>query len=377
VAAAVSRTHGRWCGLGRAAARPAEATFPGGNGQIAFESDRDGDFEIYVMNADGTGQTNVTLHPTSDDVDPAWAPDGSSIAFSSLRDGNQEVYIMGADGSAQTRLTDDPAADGNPAWSPDGKKIAFESFRDGNSEIYVMNADGSGATNLTQNGAADFDAAWSPDGSKIAFASTRDGNREIYADGSGQTNLTQNAVFDFEPEWSPDGSKIAFRRGFFSDPDPDLYVMNADGSLPTLLTDNLDFDVDPAWQTIPSADLALSMGASPNVANSKKPLTYAITVANIGPSNAAEVVVTDVLTPEMRFVSATPSQGSCVTPPPGSTGTVRCDLGFLPNTRSATAQVVVKVVVKKTTVSNTASVASNTPDPNAANNSVTIATPVR
>ena len=77
---------------------------------IAFTSDRDGNFEIYVMDADGTAQTNLTNNPASDAV-PAWSPDGTKIAFFSDRDGNREIYVMDADGTNPTRLTSDPALD--------------------------------------------------------------------------------------------------------------------------------------------------------------------------------------------------------------------------------------------------------------------------
>jgi len=108
-------------------------------GRIAFNSNRDGNWEIYVMNGDGTGQTRLTNNP-AEDFSPAWSPDGLRIAFSSKRDGNPEIYIMNADGTGQTRLTNSPANDVHPTWSPDGTRIAFETDRDGNSEIYVMNA---------------------------------------------------------------------------------------------------------------------------------------------------------------------------------------------------------------------------------------------
>ena len=84
------------------------------------------------------------------DRSPAWSPDGSRIAFESFRDRNHEIYVMNADGSDVIQLTDNRGFDRSPAWSPDGSRIAFDSDRDGNDEIYVMNADGSGQTNLTK-----------------------------------------------------------------------------------------------------------------------------------------------------------------------------------------------------------------------------------
>ena len=215
--------------------------------RIAFDSDRDGNTEIYVMNADGSGVTRLTNHDARDSV-PAWSPDGRRIAFQSYRDGNLEIYLMNADGSGVTRLTDNDAQDGTPAWSPDGRRIAFYSMRDGNTEIYVMNADGSGVTRLTHNGAEDVTPAWSPDGRHIAFSSEREGNLEIYvmnADGSGVTRLTHNGARDLFPDWSPDGRRIAFHSN--RDGNWEIYAINADGSGVTNLTQNDARDVIPAW----------------------------------------------------------------------------------------------------------------------------------
>ncbi len=248
--------------------------------RIVFVKGSDHSFDIYVMNADGSGQRRLT-RTAGRDWDPVWSPDGRQIAFLRERDAdnwppnfdNFEVYVMNADGSGQRRLTgktahvpclvarraedrlrqrprplrherrrkraaepdghddgrrsisclvtrraDDRlrerplfarstaagallrplrrerrwertaaavaqhATHGAPAWSPDGQKIAFASVRDGNQEIYVMNADGSGQQRLTRNTAGDYAPAWSPDGRKIAFVSQRDGhvNHEIY-----------------------------------------------------------------------------------------------------------------------------------------------------------------------------------------------------
>jgi Tol biopolymer transport system component len=238
-------------------------TFPGPNGQIAFSSDRDGNFEIYTMSEDGSDVTRLT-EDDANDFDPSWSPDGDKIAFVSFRDGsnNMEIYVMNADGTDQTRLTDnDDALDREPSWSPDGEKITFASNRDGNYEIYVMNADGTDQTRLTDNDdALDREPSWSPDGESIAFVSDRDSIGEddevgdvnaIYTmdadDGSDVTRLTDTDVpLDSHPSWSPDGEKIAFVS--FRDGNNEIYSMDADdGSDVTRLTDDTRNDLHPSW----------------------------------------------------------------------------------------------------------------------------------
>jgi dipeptidyl aminopeptidase/acylaminoacyl peptidase len=86
---------------------------------------------------------------------------GTWIAFDSKRDDNSDIYVMDADGSNEVRLTSDPGFDWNPCWSPDGRKIAFTSDRDGNNEIYIMNSDGTDQVNITNNPVDDRDPAWS------------------------------------------------------------------------------------------------------------------------------------------------------------------------------------------------------------------------
>jgi Tol biopolymer transport system component len=215
--------------------------------KIVFSSARDGNNEIYVMDADGSGQTRLTSNPAADGY-PAWSPDGSKIAFTSDRDGNLEIYVMNADGTGQTRITNNAAADVYPAWSPDGSKIAFTSNRDGNLEVYVMNANGSGQTNLTGSAGEDSLPSWSPDGSEIAFTTARDGNDEIYVmndSGGGQTNLTNDPANDRHPTWSPDGSQIAFNSS--RDGNLEIYVMDDNGSDQTRLTHNSAVDYAPDW----------------------------------------------------------------------------------------------------------------------------------
>ena len=147
-----------------------------------------------------SGVTRLTDNPAVD-FPYAWSPDGARIAFGSLRDGNLEIYVMNADGSAVKRLTDDPAMDIAPAWSPDGSRIAFVSERDGNRDIFIMNADGSQPVNLTVRPLRDGFPVWSPDGTRIAFVSERDNNSEVYVMDMIYSYLTRVAATAHADVW--------------------------------------------------------------------------------------------------------------------------------------------------------------------------------
>jgi Tol biopolymer transport system component len=292
-------------------AAPAHATFPGKNGKIAFQ--RGGD--VWVVNADGSGQVNLT-NSASTEGDPSWSPDGTRIAFSSDRDStdpecdgyfepcNYEIYVMNADGTGQTRVTNTASyAEGHPRWSPDGTKVTYSVFSgcDGEPACGVwtetINADGSGRTFFitASFGAERFDAAWSPDGKRLAYAYFNDYNFGVQTDTQlyiANPDGSDNRVFccentfarypDWSPDqrtmlldagsrvarqnvdgtgfaylgdqgtfrgvWSPDGARIAFDKADCSTTPctTNVEVMNTDGTGETKLTDGLS----PSWQPL-------------------------------------------------------------------------------------------------------------------------------
>jgi Tol biopolymer transport system component len=226
---------------------PQPAAAQSAGGRIVFVSDRNGNDEIYVMNADGSNQTRLTNHPGYD-IAPVWSPDGSRIAFVSDRDGNYEIYVMNADGSGQTRLTFNDEADIEPDWSPDGGWIVFSSYRDGNWEIYNIGIDGNNLGRLTYTEDAERRPDWSPDGSRIALDVRSYIDKSIVvmnADGSDRQVVTNAAtVHTINPKWSPDGSRLLYQFGL--SPLWIIAMINPDGSGDTTIFEWEDDVIYPA-----------------------------------------------------------------------------------------------------------------------------------
>lgn len=215
------------------------------------------DDDIWLINADGTGRTLLVGGP-SIDLHPTWSPDGSRIAFSSDRDGTNEIYVIDPDGTGLTQLTFNdsgqfpptggtwPDSGGQaPSYSRDGRRIAF--YRDDG--LWVMNADGTGVVQVTAG--VDWEPTWSPEGGRIAFVREQAEMMKfelfvINVDGTGLTQLTFDGATARDPAWSPDGQWIAFASDV--DGDFEIFLIKPDGSGLTQLTFNDQDDGGPSWR---------------------------------------------------------------------------------------------------------------------------------
>jgi Tol biopolymer transport system component len=278
----------------------AQTTSP--EGKIVFVKE-DGD--IWVMDADGTNQTNLTNTPDTIESQPAWSPDGTKIAFTRL-DADfailGDIWVMDADGSNQINLTP-TAPDANnldeyqPSWDPSGTQLAFVrevrkedlpgQIISEQDDIFVMDANGENATNITQTEADERDPAWSPDGAKIAFSGVRAGGEEILTmdpDGQNEEILTGDGsdAFDVAPDWSPDGTKVVFQKQSQElgccEP-PEIWAVNRDGSGDTNLTNDPSNDTGPSWSpdgseiTFSSDRLSTENPAEPDIYAMPAPTT--------------------------------------------------------------------------------------------------------
>ena len=249
-------------------------------------------YDIYSINADGSGLTNLTN--TADPIqerNPSWSVAGKIAYERSPTQFADQIWVMNTDGSGQARFSGItqpvPTA---PAWSPNGTKLAFLS----NGEIWVINADGTNERRVTNNTTTDTDPSWSPDSTKIAFGKLVEGAGNgigvINADGTNEMSLVS---IGNQPSWSPDGTKIAFRGS------QGVYTMNADGTGQAKIVD--DFIVNfplcctlrmeaPAWQ--PVVQTPNTFVISGRVTYNNLPVIGA-TVNLIGTTNAA--VLTDAV----------------------------------------------------------------------------------
>ncbi len=217
--------------------------------RIAFVARTKEGQELYVMDYDGEGMTQIT-RDRSIALSPAWSPDGEAILYTSFKKGTAGVYWIRADGSSGGVVSLEPGLNTAAAWSADGRRIALSLSKDGNSEVYTIRRDGTSLTRLTNNRAIDTAPTWSPDGRQIAFTSDRTGSPQIFvmdSDGANSRRLTFEGDYNDSPVWAPlpDDPRIAYaartNTGF------DIYLLDvASGSTAPVTTGDAVFE-DPTW----------------------------------------------------------------------------------------------------------------------------------
>lgn len=221
--------------------------------KIVFESNRDGNWQLYVMDSDGSNQNRLVAH-TSNDRRPSWHPSGQGILFESDRSGTNQLYILQLEDQTERQLTS--FEDAEPIFgqfSPNGELIAV-SLKESEdvSNIVLLDADGGLVERLTDYDTRSFYPRWSSNGSEIVFFSRMEtGNQddEIYKINVStliQTRLTNWPFHNFCPSWSADDSKIVYVTSM-EGIRPEIYLMDADGSNQTRLTNNEDGDTLPNW----------------------------------------------------------------------------------------------------------------------------------
>lgn len=262
------------------------------SGQIAFVTDRDGNQEIYKMDADGSNLVNLTANP-AEDSNPAWSPDGSQLAFVSDRSGSSQIYVMKADGSEVRQITDiEPKGDsvlpfGNLVWSPDGERIAYSSEyltpidtgQQFKLEIYWLEVDSGNTHRVYAETGYGGRITWSPNSQRLLFHNNVDGDFELFIanlDGSGLHTvasgvhsggpLSGEASWEVEPAWSPGGGRIAFGSDRLEGR-LDVYVANQDGSNIRNLTQDINYAFGPVWSPDGRYIAFMSFGEGLYIAN--------------------------------------------------------------------------------------------------------------
>jgi dipeptidyl aminopeptidase/acylaminoacyl peptidase len=251
------------------------------SGYVTQGAGRRSQTELFTMNVDGGGLTQVT-HDHAHAAFPSWSPDGTQLVYSSYRgtdyipgcEGSAlcpaNLYVINADGTGQRQITEGPADESMPNWSPNGKAIVFRTDgEDSGGALNIMGTDGTGGRELTPGpGGWVMYPAWSPEGERILFLAARPeeefGVWAMRGDGTGLHRLVDtDADTTFgRPVWSPTGAEIAYARQVGGE--PQLWVMNADGSEAHAVAELPGYGLSPlGWLPAPGFPPSPSHRVSP------------------------------------------------------------------------------------------------------------------
>ncbi|MCA0455419.1 MAG: isopeptide-forming domain-containing fimbrial protein [Chloroflexi bacterium] len=260
---------------------------PDGN-WMAFASNRDGNWEIYVTPTNVTDDDiprtrRVTTNTLAVDTDPVWGPT-DHLVYESTRDGNWELYLLDLRTGVETRLTNNPADDLNAFWSPDGTRVVFQSNRSGRWQLYELNLQTATLRLLSDGSSDDMDGAYANNGERIVFRSVNPDGTVISlmnADGSARTAISDRSSRAANAVWSPDDGLIAYQSD--ADGDLDIYVYGVGTGQTRKLTENEIDDYAPTWLC----------GGTQVIFTSDEPGNPDIFQANALPLTAPALVVVD------------------------------------------------------------------------------------
>ena len=233
------------------------ASPPGVNGRIAFTSSTNGPNDLFEMDQTQPGYPAFQALPTNsprNDQNAQWSPNGMQLAFASDRDGDFEIYIWDSQTNETRQVTDNRVEDEGPGWSPTGTQLAFSRAIKNKRDVFVRDLGTGIERNLTNNRANDYGRNWY--GDELVFTSDRDGDYEIYkinaVSGGPAEQLTHNRIGDYGADWAPNGTEILFVR----DPgtrteraygDSEIWRMSSSGEPETLLVDQSGVDKQATW----------------------------------------------------------------------------------------------------------------------------------
>jgi hypothetical protein len=229
---------------------------PHRQGWIAFASNREGTFDIYLLDMVRGTARPLTAGGGADRY-PAWSPDGSQIVFASDRAGDDNLYVVDTGGGEPVQVTFDPAADRFPAWSPDGSQIAFSREGAAGADLLILDtaclpdpASCEDTLHAVASGHHDLSPVWSPDGLRLAFAAADFPGAPpqiglLTLGGETFTTLSGTGASDFDPAWSPDGLRLAFASN--ADDNTDVWLSGVSGGDPVPITHYEGTDVQPDW----------------------------------------------------------------------------------------------------------------------------------
>jgi Tol biopolymer transport system component len=223
----------------------------------------DGQRSSILLITEGVEKITMLTDGLYNNSGPVFSPNKDKIAFYSNIDGDYDIYVMNPDGSDMKNITSNDANDYAPKWSTDSKKICYQSDRSGNSEIYIINADGTEDFKVTQSKAENYSPVWFPGGDKILYTSDESGNFDIYSigtDGSGKKKLTNDEYFEENLSFSPDGAKVLYAAGLIDSTAYEIFTLDINTLKINKLTDSMSYSRMPLWAKCQGQGLCQNLG---------------------------------------------------------------------------------------------------------------------